>query len=145
MVETNRVVATHGHASDRGNAADQVVGTAQVDALGQVVGTGRVDGTNRVDALGRVVETHRNASLQPGETTREYNHFGPQSRNIPAVVRGFKSAVKRWTNLYGFPFEWQSRYHDSILRDEDSLQRVRWYIRNNPGRWKSDIFYRGIR
>ena len=35
-------------------------------------------------------------------------------------------------------FAWQSRYYDHIVRDENSLNRVREYIRNNPINWKND-------
>jgi len=96
-----------------------------------------------------IVETHRGASLHTGAslqsgggTYRGKYRFGPQSNNIPAIVRGFKSAVKKWTNLYGLDFQWQSRYHDHIVRDDNDLERIRWYIRNNERVWGSDSMNR---
>ncbi|MCK9421868.1 MAG: hypothetical protein M0Q38_04670 [Bacteroidales bacterium] len=97
------------------------------------------------DTVDDTVETHRDASLlryhdsnSTGEPipTVSSNRFGPQSNNLPAIVRGFKSAVKRWTNLYGLEFHWQARYHDHIIRDRDGLEQIRMYIRNNPVVWK---------
>jgi len=76
------------------------------------------------------------------ETHRQYNRFGVPPDNLPAVVRGFKSAVKKWTNLYNLEFHWQRRYHDHIIRDEGELKRIQWYIRNNAGIWKSDSMNR---
>jgi putative transposase len=81
------------------------------------------------------VETHRDASLRK-------NRFGPQSDNLPAIVRGFKSAVKKWTNLYGLDFRWQSRYHDHFVRNDGELERIRWYVRNNARVWGSDSLNR---
>jgi len=37
-------------------------------------------------------------------------------------------------------FVWQSRFHDHIIRNDDSLQRIRDYIINNALRWIEDKF-----
>jgi REP element-mobilizing transposase RayT len=39
-------------------------------------------------------------------------------------------------------FGWQRSYHDSIIRDEPSLYRIRAYIKNNPANWMQDKNYR---
>ena len=36
---------------------------------------------------------------------------------------------------------WQGRYHDHIIRNEDSLNRIRYYVHNNPALWCEDTFY----
>jgi REP element-mobilizing transposase RayT len=99
------------------------------------------------------VETHRGASLpvacpvtgtyhggtyHGGTYHAEKNHFGPQSDNLPAIVRGFKSAVKRDTNKYGLKFHWQPRYHDHMIRDDKALCRIKRYIRKNIESWYKD-------
>ena len=38
---------------------------------------------------------------------------------------------------------WQSRFHDHIIRDDGSLQRIRNYIVNNPKSWDDDKLNRG--
>ena len=82
------------------------------------------------------VETHRCASLSTGKPAGgQKNQFGPQSCNLPAIVRGFKSMVKRWTNLNCVEFQWQARYHDHIIRNNAELDRIRQYIRNNEAAW----------
>ena len=43
-------------------------------------------------------------------------------------------------NLTGFTFEWQSRFHDHIIRDDLSYQRIARYIKTNPENWKDDKF-----
>ena len=36
---------------------------------------------------------------------------------------------------------WQSRFHDHIIRNDHSLQRIRDYIVKNPESWHDDKFY----
>ena len=58
--------------------------------------------------------------------------------SLGAVIRSFKSAVafrinsSRGARVGGI---WQRNYFDEIIRNPDDLERVRAYIRNNPGRW----------
>ncbi|HLD21564.1 MAG TPA: hypothetical protein VJB65_01575 [Patescibacteria group bacterium] len=59
------------------------------------------------------------------------NQFGPQSRNLASIVRGFKIGVTKYANNNNISFQWQSRYHDHVIRDEYDLNRIRTYIRNN--------------
>lgn len=37
-------------------------------------------------------------------------------------------------------FGWQSRFHDHIIRDEKSFERIRNYILTNPQNWNKDKF-----
>lgn len=66
------------------------------------------------------------------------NKFGPQSQNLGAIIRGFKSSVKRYANLNNIDFEWQSRYHDRIIRDNGEYYAIKNYIINNPTNWIKD-------
>lgn len=68
--------------------------------------------------------------------------FGPQSRNLPSVVRGIKSAVTKYAIEHDIPFAWQSRYHDHIIRNQLEMNRIADYIKNNPLRWELDRFYK---
>lgn len=33
---------------------------------------------------------------------------------------------------------WQRNYYDHIIRDDESLQKIREYIQNNPAEWERD-------
>jgi putative transposase len=66
------------------------------------------------------------------------NKFGPQSKNLSSIIRGFKIGVTKFAKNNDIEFAWQSRFHDRIIRDEDELNRIREYIIDNPLRWKSD-------
>ncbi len=37
-------------------------------------------------------------------------------------------------------FAWQDRFHDHIIRDAESYERIEKYIRDNPLNWSSDMF-----
>ena len=69
------------------------------------------------------------------------NKFGPQSKNLASIIRGFKSAVTQRARLIQVNFAWQPRFHDRIIRDHDEYQRIAHYIITNPTRWNEDTFY----
>jgi REP element-mobilizing transposase RayT len=75
-------------------------------------------------------------------TTKPANQFGPQSKNLASIIRGFKSAVTINARLINSNFTWQPRFHDHIIRDKNSFQRISKYIKNNPQNWKEDGFFR---
>lgn len=69
------------------------------------------------------------------------NQFGPQSKNLASIIRGFKIGVTKNARQINANFAWQSRYHDHIIRNEQSYQRISAYIINNPLKWQTDKFY----
>ncbi len=76
-----------------------------------------------------------------GATGRSPGRSGPRKRSLGAFVDGFKSAVtKRINNLRGTPgiVMWQRNYYEHIIRDAESLTRIRQYIVDNPARWDFD-------
>ena len=66
------------------------------------------------------------------------NEFGIQSRNLAAIIRGFKSSVKRHANENNIDFHWQPRFYDHIIQDEKSMVAIQNYIMSNPGNWYKD-------
>ena len=68
--------------------------------------------------------------------------FGkPVAGSIPTIVGSFKSAVTKQINILrkskGMSV-WQRNYYEHIIRDEESLNRIRNYIVNNPLSWTED-------
>jgi putative transposase len=61
--------------------------------------------------------------------------------SLGAIVRSLKSAVtKRYNEKHapsGFGL-WQRNYYEHVIRDENSLIRIREYIATNPARWSID-------
>ncbi len=71
----------------------------------------------------------------------EYNNqFGPQSKNVSSIIRGFKSAVTMASRMIYPDFGWQSKFHDHIIRNHGEYLRIENYIINNPKNWKEDKF-----
>jgi len=81
----------------------------------------------------------RDAS-QPPEPNKPQNQFGPQSKNLASIIRGFKIGVTKNARQIHSDFAWQSRYHDHIIRDDPSFQRISNYIIHNPAHWQEDKF-----
>jgi REP element-mobilizing transposase RayT len=69
-------------------------------------------------------------------TTKPKNKFGPQSRNLASVVRGFKIGVSKKSRQLHPDFSWQARYHDRIIRNWLEHLKITRYIENNPRNWK---------
>jgi REP element-mobilizing transposase RayT len=62
---------------------------------------------------------------------------------LGTVIGTYKAAVTRQIRALASVQGkiWQPRYHDHIIHNERSLQRIPEYIVNNPSRWQEDIFY----
>ena len=55
------------------------------------------------------------------------------------IVRTYKAVSARAIRCSRYvDFKWQRNYYEHIIRDEDSLNRIRQYILDNPIRWDSD-------
>jgi len=69
------------------------------------------------------------------------SEFKSPSKTLGAIVRGYKSAVttriNKKCNTAGQKI-WQRNYHDHIIRDDESLERIRYYIIHNPAKWQKD-------
>lgn len=64
-----------------------------------------------------------------------------QPKNLPEILRGFKTfsarRLNRMRRTSGVPV-WQRNYYEHIIRNEESLDKVREYIINNPLTWELD-------
>lgn len=60
------------------------------------------------------------------------------TNRLSVVVRGIKANVKRWCNKNDIPFEWQSRYYDSVIWTQEQFANTVLYIQNNVVRWYYD-------
>lgn len=76
-------------------------------------------------------------------TNDEYkNQFAPQSKNLSSIIRGYKSAVTTYARKNDIEFNWQTRFHDHIIRSVGDYHRISNYIINNPAKWQNDKFYK---
>jgi REP element-mobilizing transposase RayT len=65
---------------------------------------------------------------------------GGQSGNLASVVRGFKIGVTKFAKANRINFAWQPRFYDHVIRKDESLSRIREYIRYNPINWNKDQY-----
>lgn len=96
-------------------------------------------GMECTDAMHCVSTTDKTAT---NENQTPKNQFGPQSKNLASIIRGFKIGVTKNARQINPDFAWQPRYHDHIIRNEKSFQRISEYIVNNPRKWQEDKFYK---
>ncbi len=92
---------------------------------------------NHIHGIIEIMDLAANESGSTGTST--------PATDIPSVMRWFKS----WTTSLFIKFHhdrlkmfdrrlWQRKYHDWIIRDSASLERMRRYIINNPKNWFAD-------
>ncbi len=69
---------------------------------------------------------------------------GTMPGSIGAIVQNFKSVssreICRIAPTSSRPI-WQRSYHEPIIRNDNSLERIRRYIQNNPLTWSEDQLY----
>lgn len=65
----------------------------------------------------------------------------PAGKPLTEIVRGFKTfssrSINRIRHTPGVPV-WQRGYYEHVIRNEESLNRIREYIITNPQRWELD-------
>lgn len=89
------------------------------------------------DALHRVsTNNHENNHVH-----NNTNQFGTQSKNLASIVRGFKLSVTVSGRKINPQFAWQPRFHDHIIRNDKSFQKIQNYIKKNVSNWKLDNFF----
>lgn len=85
------------------------------------------------DAMHRISTTNKTID-------KPVNEFGPQSKNLASIMRGFKSSVTKKSRKIHKRFAWQPGFYEHIVRNEKSLERISNYIVNNPEKWQADPY-----
>ena len=71
--------------------------------------------------------------------------MGTIEKNLPSlsrVVGQYKMAVtKSIRNMETDKKVWQRSFHDHIIRNQKSYEKIWLYIENNPLKWEEDCFY----
>ncbi|MDR2206659.1 MAG: hypothetical protein LBE36_10970 [Flavobacteriaceae bacterium] len=61
--------------------------------------------------------------------------------NLPRIVRWFKGRITFECRKINPDFAWQRNYHEHIIRDDQSYQRIADYIEKNSENWQKDKFF----
>ncbi|MGB6298045.1 MAG: transposase, partial [Rivularia sp. (in: cyanobacteria)] len=90
-----------------------------------------------------VIDKPTNIAISPRKNeitqTEFMSQISPKSGSLSTIIRSYKSAVTRWCrrNQHEY-FAWQERFYESIIRADDSIDRIRQYIINNPAKWEQN-------
>ena len=69
-------------------------------------------------------------------------HHNPMlHENLSRVIRWYKGRITYECRKINPSFGWQERFHEHIIRNEQSYQTIKKYIINNPANWENDKFY----
>ncbi|MBN2279572.1 MAG: hypothetical protein JXQ65_03240 [Candidatus Marinimicrobia bacterium] len=102
---------------------------------------------NSKDAMyGVSTDPQPDQSIQDGkgkDAMHGVSAFGPQSKNLSSIIRGYKSSVTIQAKKLNPAFSWQPRYYDHIIRDDRAYENISNYIITNPARWHEDKFFEG--
>lgn len=75
-------------------------------------------------------------STSPGQ--KRFRNQG--KKTISSIIGSYKSAVSKHAHRLKFNFDWQPRFHDHVIQDDGSYQRISNDIQNNPANWRNDNF-----
>ena len=94
------------------------------------------------------IQTGQPQSIQTGQP-QGIAPTGATNKTVGDILDAYKSITTveyiRGVKTLGWqPFDgklWQRNYHEHIIRNEQSFQRISDYIINNPAKWTDDKFY----
>ena len=78
---------------------------------------------------------HRPRNHHPPSSTSQMAKISPKSNSVSTIIRSYKSAVTKHGHRLGYPFEWQTRFYDHIIRNAQEFENIKNYIANNPMNW----------
>ncbi len=132
-------VNNDGDKGDIGNAHGTGAGNKIMDGNGD--GNGNVETRHALSLQSQQSKQSKPPSL-PNKTIGQQRFQNQGKNTLSSIVGSYKSAITKHANRLGFNFAWQSRFHDHIIRDQESYERIRKYIINNPANWDKDKFYK---
>lgn len=130
---------------------DVIDGKMQLSAIGQIVAeewqkTEQIRSNVQIDAWVVmpnhlhgivIIRNHDVETFRRNVSTTDKSRL--KSNSLGSIIGQFKSVCTKRIWAAGFTdFKWQTRFYDQIVRDRESVSRIREYIINNPIRWESD-------
>jgi putative transposase len=81
--------------------------------------------------------------IAPSSLRHNYHNAKSGAMNraptLGEIVRAYKAASTHIVrSTVNSDFAWQRNYYEHIIRDDESLNRIRQYIHDNAGRWEFD-------
>jgi putative transposase len=124
-----------------------IVGTVGADPVGadlRVCPNRKVEQGGRKESKGEHIGSPQQGSPVQGSPVRPV-----QGRPIYKMVQWFKTMttneyIRNVKQNHWEPFDgrlWQRNYYEQIVRDKNSLSRIREYIIDNPYQWQQDRLF----
>jgi REP element-mobilizing transposase RayT len=82
---------------------------------------------------------HPEETFQRNVSTTNTTKSRLKPKSLGSIIGQIKTACTKriWEAGYD-DFEWQDRFYDHIIQDDESLHNIRQYIINNPLKWELD-------
>ena len=123
--------------NDDGGAVETRHALSPLNAIADTdVGMG-VPGNDQETRHALSLPSYRQNLMKPGQC--RFRNQG--KKTISSIVGSYKSAISRHAHRLGLNFNWQPRFYDHIIRNDQAYQRISAYISNNPSNWKGDKFF----
>lgn len=103
-----------------------------------VVMPNHIHGILILDKPNEVIEEAETDNRMPVEKRLKE---GQGKNTVSSIIGNYKSAVTKNVNRLGLESEWQYRFHDHIIRNEQSYNRISNYILTNVDNWEDDKFF----
>ncbi len=62
--------------------------------------------------------------------------------NLSRIIRWYKGRTTFEIRKKTSVFQWQPRFYEHVIRNNDSYDKIKEYIKNNPGKWNDDKYYK---
>ena len=83
-----------------------------------------------------IAGTNRDLSLQQDNNNEKQKI---KIKPLSELIGAFKTTSSKNIHLAGLnEFIWQRSFYEHIVRNNESLKKIRWYIKNNPILWIRD-------
>jgi len=106
-----------------------------------VIMPNHIHGIVVIDRENKLLNNQHSYLTLSNSTPQVKNKFGPQSKNLGSIIRGYKIGVKKLARVVITDFDWQRRYDDHIIRNKSEYIAISKYIFNNPTNWSEDEFF----
>ncbi|MBQ1605909.1 MAG: transposase, partial [Bacteroidales bacterium] len=81
----------------------------------------------------------RDSTMEPVDVkNKTMQKMANNMGRLSIAIGGFKQSVTRFARQNDIPFQWQSRFYDRIIRDQNEMNQIAEYIENNAAKWESD-------
>jgi len=113
---------------------------AKLDAF--VVIPNHIHGILVIDKLDDETNPTQNPNFTSEQKTPGELRFRNQGKHsLSSIIGSYKSIITKHAHRIHADFEWQDRFYDHIIRDEEEFSKIANYIENNVVNWQDDQFY----